>query len=563
MPIAYSYLRFSSARQEQGDSLRRQEQLAETYAQKHNLQLNTTLTYRDLGVSAFKGAQLEKGALGSFVRAIDEGIVASGSYLLVENLDRLSRQEVDVALEFFLSITRKGIIIVTLDDDMVYSSENIRANWTKLIVALAIMAGAHEQSLNKARRIGEAWENKRANAATKRLTKMCPDWLRPTENGWEVIEEKAAGVRRVFELYAEGYGKASLAKILNQEQVPALSNAGWHPNTVQKLLSSRTVLGEFQAYTGRHPNRVPAGDPVPNYYPPIVGEDLWLRSQRPKKSGGGRGFKEMVNVFRGLLRCPICNGAVTIYTSTLKGVSRRSLGCYNYQRGMCIVKPKWRYEEFLKLFITFVREVNLDVLLDNRAAIDSARKVLNSLEMDGRKLEKQIDNVASSISDDPSPTLNRLLRSLEGQQAALQLQILAAETDLATKAIGAGTFKRDLQLALQHLEQPEQRVRLNLLLRQLVERIDVYLGGFDFSTLGIPVPKQFTGLSHEKRFMIIRFSNGSARGINADGTSTVLDHEGLKPDTWMGKAWPTFSDDELRQASVSRLEKMAKDAGLS
>ena len=83
MPIAYSYLRFSSARQEQGDSLRRQEQLAETYAQKHNLQLNTTLTYRDLGVSAFKGAHLEKGALGSFVRAIDEGIVASGSYLLV------------------------------------------------------------------------------------------------------------------------------------------------------------------------------------------------------------------------------------------------------------------------------------------------------------------------------------------------------------------------------------------------------------------------------------------------------------------------------------------------
>ena len=193
MPIAYSYLRFSSARQEQGDSLRRQEQLAETYAQKHNLQLNTTLTYRDLGVSAFKGAHLEKGALGSFVRAIDEGVVASGSYLLVENLDRLSRQEVDVALEFFLSITRKGIIIVTLDDDMVYSSENIRANWTKLIVALAIMAGAHEQSLNKARRIGEAWENKRANAATKRLTKVSCQGRRV----WSRMTTRSPSRRRV------------------------------------------------------------------------------------------------------------------------------------------------------------------------------------------------------------------------------------------------------------------------------------------------------------------------------------------------------------------------------
>lgn len=562
MPIAYSYLRFSSARQEQGDSLRRQEKLAETYAQKHNLQLNTTLTLRDLGVSAFKGAHLEKGALGSFVRAIDEGIVTPGSYLLVENLDRLSRQEVDVALEFFLSITRKGIIIVTLDDDMVYSSENIRANWTKLIVALAIMAGAHEQSLNKARRIGEAWENKRANAATKRLTKMCPDWLRPTETGWEVIEEKASGVRRAFELCAEGYGKSSIAKLLNQEQIPALSDAGWHPNTVQKLLSSRTVIGEFQAYTGRHPNRVPAGDPVPNYYPRIVDEDLWLRSQRPKKSGGGKGYKEMVNVFRGLLRCPICNGAITTYSSTRQGVSHRSLGCYNHQRGMCVVKPKWRYEEFLKLFITFVREVNLDALLDNRAAIDAARKVLNSLAIDSRKLEKQIDNVASSISEDPSPTLNRLLRNLEGQLAAVQVEILAAEADLSAKTVGTGTFKRDLRLALEHLDQPEQRVRLNLLLRQVVERIDVYLGGFDFSAIGLPVPEQYVGLSHEKRFMVVHFSNGSVRGLNASGTSIVMSQDGLVPDTWEGKPWPIFSNDELRQASVSRLEKMAKEAGL-
>ena len=117
-------------------------------------------------------------------------------------------------------------------------------------------------------------------------------------------------------------------------------------------------------------------------------------------------------------------------------------------------------------------------------------------------------------------------------------------------------------MALEHLDQPEQRVRLNLLLRQVVERIDVYLGGFDFSALGLPVSEQYVGLSHEKRFMVVHFSNGSVRGLNASGTSIVMSQDGLVPDTWEGKPWPIFSDDELRQASVSRLEKMAKEVGL-
>src|SRR4051812_6180278 len=90
---AYSYLRFSTPDQMRGDSFRCQSTAAEEYALRYQLQLDTALTFQDLGISAFRGTNARNGALGAFLKAIDEGLVADGSVLLVESLDRVSRQD--------------------------------------------------------------------------------------------------------------------------------------------------------------------------------------------------------------------------------------------------------------------------------------------------------------------------------------------------------------------------------------------------------------------------------------------------------------------------------------
>jgi DNA invertase Pin-like site-specific DNA recombinase len=109
--LAYSYIRFSSEKQQLGDSLRRQITMAEDYAARHDMVLDTH-SYRDMGMSAYKGRNAVEGKLSAFLRAVDGGFVLVQSYLLVESLDRLSRHEVDEALELFLSIIRRGITIV-------------------------------------------------------------------------------------------------------------------------------------------------------------------------------------------------------------------------------------------------------------------------------------------------------------------------------------------------------------------------------------------------------------------------------------------------------------------
>ena len=73
-------------------------------------------------------------------------IAEKGSYLIVESLDRVSRNEILDALDLFLSIIKAGVAIVTLSDGHVYDKAKITANFTDLIISLSIMSRAHEES---------------------------------------------------------------------------------------------------------------------------------------------------------------------------------------------------------------------------------------------------------------------------------------------------------------------------------------------------------------------------------------------------------------------------------
>ncbi len=122
MPIAYSYARFSSKKQEQGSSLERQKDLAAAYAREHGLIIDQT-RYTDLGVSAFRGKNAAHGALSVYLKAVEDGTVAKGSILLVENFDRLSRAEPREAYRLFDRIIELGIVLITLVDQFIYSSD--------------------------------------------------------------------------------------------------------------------------------------------------------------------------------------------------------------------------------------------------------------------------------------------------------------------------------------------------------------------------------------------------------------------------------------------------------
>lgn len=142
MARAYSYLRFSTPEQVEGDFLRRQAELSEDYAPKHKLVFDQSLKLRDEGLSAFNGDNRKKGALAVFLRAVENGIVKPGSFLPVESLDRLSRDTITAQMSPFMDLINAGITVVTLADATAVGMRSTFAVAAILIMfALSIVVG--------------------------------------------------------------------------------------------------------------------------------------------------------------------------------------------------------------------------------------------------------------------------------------------------------------------------------------------------------------------------------------------------------------------------------------
>ncbi|HVK15441.1 MAG TPA: recombinase family protein, partial [Fimbriiglobus sp.] len=178
-PVAYSYIRFSSPEQAKGDSIRRQEALRDEWCRRNGVQLDTSLRLRDEGVSAFRGHHRErpdKHALAEFLELVRRGKVARGSYLVIESLDRLSREEVDEGLELLLGLTRAGIRVVQLQPtEIVYQKP---VDPMKLVMGIMELSRGNSESAMKSQRVSEAWARKREAAAEGRpLTRNVPAWM--------------------------------------------------------------------------------------------------------------------------------------------------------------------------------------------------------------------------------------------------------------------------------------------------------------------------------------------------------------------------------------------------
>ncbi len=99
-------------------------------------------------MSAFRGNNVKVGALGEFLKAIRVGRVLTGSVLIIENIDRLSRNKVGEALQMFISILNSGVSIVTREPRRTYTQASINDIAT-LLEPIIYMARAHEGSATK------------------------------------------------------------------------------------------------------------------------------------------------------------------------------------------------------------------------------------------------------------------------------------------------------------------------------------------------------------------------------------------------------------------------------
>jgi len=484
---AYSYIRFSTPEQIKGDSLRRQLEGSRQWAEENGYELDTSM--RDLGVSAFSGANRTEGSLKKFIDLIEQGHIDEGSVLILESLDRLSREELTKSLNLFINILSAGIKIVTLADRQEYTSESIN-NIGNLVISLVSMARAHEESQMKSMRARASWKAKVANAGNKKLSRFCPNWLQYNEetDSFDLIEDRAELIRDIFRKSIAGMGQGRLAKELNERHVPSWGRAnGWHETYLQKLCQNRALIGEFQPYSHNNGIRTPLGEPLTDYFPAVLESDVFHAVQTARKQrtvARGRRGNAFSNLLQGMSYCAHCGGTMRyVSNKAYKDKQYIYLTCSHAKRKLgCSHTKYYPYQQIEALVLyTVAEQVDWFSIVagvqTNLAEIKRKQASLSSQLVDSESRASRYAGLFEVASGDALELAQKRYMSILDEQAEIRNALQIVEEEISAHTMpDADAIKFKIDHAIERLrteknphELFELRATINAALRDSVK----------------------------------------------------------------------------------------------
>ncbi|HYT92316.1 MAG TPA: recombinase family protein [Gemmataceae bacterium] len=467
-PTLHLYARISSAEQRKGRGIERQTSAdVESFCREHGFIASKTILIDD-GVSAFKGRHLTPThALGKFLADATRRLIPPGDCLLIENWDRLSRQNVWAAIGLVNELRQCGIHIGRLDRGKLLRADSDDIG-DFFEAALELMRG-NSESKAKSMRATATWKAKRAAARKKStpLTRRLPAWIEERDGKLHLRGAPAATVRRIFDLACEGLGIESIAKRLQRENVPAFGKSGhWVGSYIGKILADRRAIGEYQP---RCRGRDKEGSPIPNYFPAVVTEQQFHAARdgaNARRNIRGR-LGKTPNVFAGLLRCAHDGTSYILARSSRGQLILKNQGSRD-GLSPCRTFPFACFESAL---LQLLREINPAEILGQSPAVDETAAVsgeITATEEAIAAIEAELDR------NGESPTLYRRLRAREDRLAELGRKLSQLQQANASPLSESWGAVHSLAEALEVATDPEAaRLRLRMILRRITEGITV------------------------------------------------------------------------------------------
>jgi DNA invertase Pin-like site-specific DNA recombinase len=341
-PLAVSIIRFSTGKQSRGDSYRRQLAASEDFCGIKGWELDLSLHEKDVRkhtASAMRGEHIRKGPLGKFIALVEEGTLPKNRQiiLLVEEIDRLTRQVHDQAYDLCLRLMRAGVWICTIMDGEIYDLDSINNSLEKRLKLQLKLDAAREHATKLSNRLIAVWENRRSRmlAGEKLVTDAAPSWFKVEDHATVLPPQHKQTIARINrECRVNGLGVRAITKLFNREpREPTFSGAKfWSPTTIQRILESRTTFGEATFYRIDKDSQPGKKLKIPiltikDYYPAAISETDFLLAEAAREGRKGIGPIQKAgrfsNLFSGIGRC-WC-GASLRYSD--KGRDRRYLFC--------------------------------------------------------------------------------------------------------------------------------------------------------------------------------------------------------------------------------------------
>jgi DNA invertase Pin-like site-specific DNA recombinase len=459
-----SYARVSSEKQLSGEGLTRQLKGTIDWLAAHpEYPIRLDLTLTDEARSAWKGDHLgEDGAFGKLLEMVRAGAIKRGTVLMVEALDRLSRQDVWKATHQLTGLVTAGITVITTRDSKIYSNDSRLADKGAaigdLIMSVVIMANAHDESEKKSYRISETKAKRAIEAQTTKnvLHQNTPGWLivadaasannRATRK-YKKIDRHVETVCIIFSM-ALDHGAAFITRWLIDEKVEPFGRSGkWNIRYVKNILASRAPLGHLETKQGL----------IENILPQVIDDDLWSQVQAACKARTGKGGAKhggAVNLLAGIGRCADCGGNMRI--NQHGGTHRRYYECTNHAvLRTCKNRCRYRVDVIEQALMA---DFGWLTIVEGKAAVAPNMAGLEANVVTLKAREQRLATRLKALDDD------EMFDTIMAQLRALRRDLSDAITELSAAKQASAVAAVPIQIA-----NLVERDKLATALRQLVK----------------------------------------------------------------------------------------------
>ena len=470
---AIIYARFSSREQSYGFSLERQQELCRQYAEAREWNIIDVVT--DEGRSAWTGQNLHHGNLAALTERLERD-GGAGKTILVENMDRIARLPPVEVIAWLQRVLATGVQIVTRNDGMMIDKARLIRDMPTVMNIVMTTFRAFMESEHKSERLSDAWARKRSSG--KPLTRRAKAWVKLVEGEFELIPERAAIVRRIYEDSASGLGAMTIARRLNDESVPTFGRSnGWQPSYIKKILTDRAVIGEFQPHLSpKDRARQPVGDPIANYYPAAVKDGLFAKVQARARKGGHAAARGFTNVLTGLAVCHECDGRMTRIN---KGKGLAYLRCERSRRGLCSAVENYPYRATVDHILDDVLDYAMTA--QSFASGDVVRNAEERLATSQRALQDTTDRLTRLLTlvEDGDEAAVERYRALSVEKRLAGVEVKASQAALTDATTMTDDERSSLIRAVRdrmdsedEVEAIEARSKVKDALDSIVERVE-------------------------------------------------------------------------------------------
>jgi site-specific DNA recombinase len=491
------YARFSSALQSEA-SIEDQLRICRERAEREGW--TVTEIFTDMAIS---GASMQRPGVQ---RLMDEASRGQFDIIVAEALDRLSRDQADVAT-LFKRLSFHGVRIVTLSEGEI-SELHVGLKGTMNQLFLKDLAAKTHRGLRG--RVEQGRSGGGNSYGYDVVRRLGGDGL-PVTGERTINEDEATVIRRIFREFSDGLSPKAIAKKLNAEQIPGPGGKTWHDTAIRGhrtrgtgLLNNELYIGRLvwnrlryikDPETGRRVSRLNAPDKwiitdVPEMR--IVDYTLWERAKRRQGEIDATPRVQAIRETRfwektrtkhlltGLLRCGCCGGGFA-------SVGKDYLACFAARKqGTCRQNRSFKRGDLEDVVLTLLRE-RLMRPEAVAAFIESVSREMNAgraeesaarprLEAERAQVTRRLDGLYEAIADGLRTTgLKTRLEEMEARLAGINAKLAApAPSPVRLHPQLSVIYRRKVEELSKTLADPEIRPMALETMRGLIQSVTVH-----------------------------------------------------------------------------------------